>query len=299
MKNDLFEKVIVIDNLSKGKLDNISRWLSSKKFKFIQGDLRNLDEAVKAVEGCDIIFHLAANPEVRIGAINTKVDYEQNVLATYNLLEAVRKTKSVKKLIFTSTSTVYGEAEKIPTPEDYAPLKPISLYGASKLACESLISGYSHTFGFNSLIVRIANIVGPRSNHGVVYDFVKKLRSDPRVLEVLGDGKQCKSYLHVSDCVDALLILLDESEDGVAIYNVGSEDRIDVMSIARIIIEEMKLEDVEIRTSGGIEGGRGWKGDIKEMQLDISRIERIGWRPKLNSAEAIRITTKVLVSEYS
>lgn len=295
MKNDLFEETIVIDNLSKGKLDNVSRWLNNPKFKFIKGDLRNLDDVIKAVKDCDTVFHLAANPEVRVGAMDTKIDYEQNILATYNLLEAVRKSK-VKKLIFTSTSTVYGEAKIIPTPEDYAPLKPISLYGASKLACESLISGYSHMFGFNGIVARIANVVGERSDHGVIYDFVNKLKANPNVLEVLGDGKQCKSYLHVSDCINALLTLLKNSKDHFSIYNVGSEDKVDVITIAKVVIEEMSLRDVEIRIAGGIEG-RGWKGDVKEMQLDISKIKSLGWKPKLSSKEAVRFASKALVKD--
>lgn len=287
----------VLDNLSAGKLNNISRWLKDSKFKFIIGDALNPSDIKKSMDGCEIVFHLAANPDVKIGAFNTRIDYEQNILATYNLLEAMKESEHCKRILFTSTSTVYGEAKKMPTPEDYGPLKPISLYGASKLACEALISGYSHLFGFNSVICRLANIVGPRSGHGVIYDFINKLRSNPKILEVLGDGTQRKSYLYIRDCVEALLVASEKAEEQVEIYNVGSEDTVNVATIAKIVIEEMDLSDVEIKYTGGVDGGRGWRGDVKEMLLDISKIKMLGWKPKLNSAEAVRRTAKDIISE--
>ncbi|MEM2938958.1 MAG: NAD-dependent epimerase/dehydratase family protein [Candidatus Bathyarchaeia archaeon] len=287
----------VLDNLSAGKLNNISRWLKDSKFKFIIGDALNPSDIKKSMDGCEIVFHLAANPDVKIGAFNTRIDYEQNILATYNLLEAMKESEHCKRILFTSTSTVYGEAKKMPTPEDYGPLKPISLYGASKLACEALISGYSHLFGFNSVICRLANIVGPRSGHGVIYDFINKLRSNLKILEVLGDGTQRKSYLYIRDCVEALLVASEKAEEQVEIYNVGSEDTVNVATIAKIVIEEMDLSDVEIKYTGGVDGGRGWRGDVKEMLLDISKIKMLGWKPKLNSAEAVRRTAKDIISE--
>ncbi|MEM2341634.1 MAG: NAD-dependent epimerase/dehydratase family protein [Candidatus Bathyarchaeia archaeon] len=290
-------KVTVLDNLSSGRLNNISSWLKSPRFKFIKGDMLNLADVKKALNGCEIVFHLAANPNVRVGAFNTRIDYEQNILATYNLLEAIRETKECERIVFTSTSTVYGEAEKMPTPEDYGPLKPISLYGASKLACEALISGYSNLFGFRSVICRLANVIGSRSRHGVIYDFIEKLKNNPRRLEVLGDGTQRKSYLHVKDCVDAMLIAAERSREQVEIYNVGSEDTVDVTTIANIVIEEMNLKNVEIYYTGGVNGGRGWKGDVKEMLLDISRIKNLGWKPRLNSREAVKQAVKDLIFE--
>jgi UDP-glucose 4-epimerase len=290
-------KVTVIDNLSSGRISNLSLWLRNPKFRFIRGDLLNPHILRDALKGCEIVFHLAANPDVKVGAFNTKVDYEQNILATYNLLEAIRETGECRKIVFTSTSTVYGEAEKMPTPEDYGPLKPISLYGASKLACEALISGYSHLFGFESVICRLANIVGSRSRHGVIYDFIRKLSSNPSRLEVLGDGTQRKSYLYVKDCVEAMLTASEKSMNQVEIYNVGSEDTINVATIASIVIEEMGLKNVEVHYTGGVEGGRGWKGDVKEMLLDISKIKKLGWKPKLNSREAVEQAAKDIISE--
>lgn len=289
--------VTVLDNLSAGKLSNISRWLNDSRFKFIMGDALNPSDIKKSIDGCEVVFHLAANPDVKKGAFNTRIDYEQNILATYNLLEAMRESDRCKSIVFTSTSTVYGEAKKMPTPEDYGPLKPISLYGASKMACEAMISGFSYLFGFKSVICRLANIVGSRSGHGVIYDFIKKLRSNPKTLEVLGDGTQRKSYLYVSDCVEALLVASEKAKEQVEIYNIGSEDTVNVATIARIVIEEMGLSDVEIKYTGGVDGGRGWRGDVKEMLLDISKIKMLGWKPKLNSAEAVRRTAKDMISE--
>ncbi|MEM2092269.1 MAG: NAD-dependent epimerase/dehydratase family protein [Candidatus Bathyarchaeia archaeon] len=290
-------EVTVLDNLSGGRLSNISAWLKNPRFRFLMGDMLNQHDIKEALEGCEIVFHLAANPDVRVGALNTRIDYEQNILATYNLLEVMRETGECRRIVFTSTSTVYGEAEKIPTPEDYGPLKPISLYGASKLACEALISGYSHLFGFKSVICRLANIVGSRSGHGVIYDFINKLMENPNRLEILGDGRQRKSYLYVRDCVEAMLTAAEGAKGQVEIYNIGSEDTVDVTSIANIIIEEMGLRNVEIYYTGGVEGGRGWRGDVKVMLLDITRIKGLGWRPKLNSAEAVRQAARDIIAE--
>ncbi|MEM2610676.1 MAG: NAD-dependent epimerase/dehydratase family protein [Candidatus Bathyarchaeia archaeon] len=290
-------EVTVLDNLSGGRLSNISAWLKNPRFRFLMGDMLNQHDIKEALEGCEIVFHLAANPDVRVGALNTRIDYEQNILATYNLLEVMREIGECRRIVFTSTSTVYGEAEKIPTPEDYGPLKPISLYGASKLACEALISGYSHLFGFKSVICRLANIVGSRSGHGVIYDFINKLMENPNRLEILGDGRQRKSYLYVRDCVEAMLTAAEGAKGQVEIYNIGSEDTVDVTSIANIIIEEMGLRNVEIYYTGGVEGGRGWRGDVKVMLLDITRIKGLGWRPKLNSAEAVRQAARDIIAE--
>jgi len=179
--------VVVLDNLSSGNLNNIEGWLSDKNFMFIKGDLKNIADARKAVKNIETVFHMAANPEVRVGETDLRIHFEENLVATFNLLEAMRKSKSAKTLILASTSTIYGEASVTPTPEDYGPLIPISLYGASKLGCEALTCSYAYTFNIRALILRFANVVGSRSTHGVIADFVKKLRANPRKLEILGD----------------------------------------------------------------------------------------------------------------
>jgi UDP-glucose 4-epimerase len=247
--------------------------------------------------GCEVVYHLAANPEVRWWLAKPEDHFKQNVEGTYNLLEAVRRDGGVDTLVFTSTSTVYGEPSVIPTPETYAPLIPISHYGSSKLAAEALICSYASMYGLRCVIYRMANVVGPRSNHGVVYDFVVKLKKDSRELEVLGDGSQSKSYLYIDDCVEGMVLGVENSSDVVSILNIGSEDRVDVLKIAEIVIEEMDLKGVKIRTTGGVDGGRGWKGDVKLMQLDMSRLRDLGWRPKWGSSDAVRLTAKSLINK--
>lgn len=294
-------KVRVVDNLSAGRLKNLSRWREDANFEFVEGDLREASVASQAVNGIDVVFHLAANPEVRIGSQKPGEIYENNVTVTYNLLEAMRKHR-VRGLVFTSSSTVYGEAGKIPTPEDYSPLEPISIYGASKLACEALISGYAHTFKMKSLVLRLANIVGERSNHGVIYDFIVKLKRNPKTLEILGDGSQRKSYLHVSDCIEAILHLYEKFEgDEVLydVYNVGSEDWVLVREIADMVVEGLGLENVEYKFTGGVEGGRGWPGDVKIMLLDIGKAKSRSWKPKLNSRQAVERAIRELINNLN
>ena len=289
-------EVRVLDDLSAGSLENIKHWLENEHFEFIKGNMRNHEIVRKAVEGADVVFHLAANPEVRIGSQSPDLLYGSNVTITHNLLSTV-KDSDVKFLIFTSSSTVYGDADVIPTPEDYAPLEPISVYGGAKLAAEALISGYAHTFGFRALIFRLANIIGERSNHGVIYDFINKLRKNPDELEILGDGTQRKSYLHVSDTVKGMLHIFEHFKKEskiVDFYNLGSDDWITVREIAEIVSGEMGLKP-EFRFTGGVDGGRGWKGDVKLMRLSIEKARKTGWEPKLNSYEAVRKTVKELL----
>jgi len=289
-------EVNVLDNLTAGKKENLKRWIGSKRLKLFVGDCLRRRDVRKAITGCHTVFHLAANAEVRAGVSDTKLDLEQNIIATYNVLEEMRRNH-VKDIVFTSTSTVYGEASVIPTPEDYGPLKPISLYGASKLACEAMISAYCHMFDLKAVVYRFANIVGSRSRHGVIWDFIHKLLRNPRELEILGDGKQCKSYLHVSDCVKAFLFGLKKAKENFEIFNVGSEDRVDVNTIARIVVEELGLKNVKFRYRIDVEGGRGWKGDVKIMLLDITKLKSLGWRPRYNSYQSVKLAAKELIKE--
>jgi UDP-glucose 4-epimerase len=289
----LRNRVTVLDNFSSGLREHIAHHQCNPDFEFLEIDLMDLKAVEKAVSGKDMVFHIAANPDVKLGAEDTRVHLDQNVLTTYNLLEAMRKT-SVRRIAFTSTSTVYGEASVVPTPEDYGPLKPISLYGASKLSCEALISSYCHTFGMQSWIYRFANIVGERGTHGVLVDFIRKLQDNPRELEILGSGKQRKSYLEVKDCVDAMVHCVDRSKEETSIFNIGSSDSVDVTEIADIVAERMGLSDVKYKYTGGIDG-RGWKGDVKIMQLSIERIMGLGWTPRHGSAESIRVAVDALL----
>ncbi len=278
------------DNLSSGKIEMVEHLEDNDSFDLIIADVLDTDRLKKEMEGCDMVFHLAANPDVRLGASDTYVHLEQNVLATYNILEAMREL-GTKDIVFTSTSTVYGETDVIPTPESFGPLEPISLYGASKLSCEALISAYCHTFNMKSVHFRFANVVGPRSTHGVTYDFVKKLEDDPHKLEILGSPPgTIKSYFHISDCIDGMLYATEKSDKKVDYYNLGSEDSISVKEIADIVCREMGLEDVQYSWTGGAGDGRGWKGDVKAMRLSIDKLNSLGWKPKYNSAESIAQT---------
>lgn len=288
-------EVKVIDNLSNGKVENIAHLLNHGLSLTI-ADLKITGDWVKLLQEADAVFHFAANPEVRVSVTEPRIHFEENLLATFNLLEAVRRT-DIDHIVFASTSTVYGDTKMIPTPEDH-PITPISVYGAVKAACEHLVSTYCALYGMSGLILRYANVVGARG-HGVVRDFITKLRRNPRELEILGDGTQSKSYMHVSDAVEATLLAFEHShgKGKAEVYNVGSEDRLSVLEIARIVSEEMGLTDVRFAFKPATVDGRGWPGDVKIMQLDISKLKSLGWRPKMNSREAVRRATRELLKE--
>ncbi len=288
-------EVVVYDNLSSGRLEFIEQHLGKDNFRFVEADLLDFNTLKREMREVELVYHVAANPDVRLGASDTRVHMEQNVQATYNVLEAMR-LNDVRDIVFTSTSTVYGEADEIPTPENYGPLIPISLYGASKLGAEAFITSYAHTFNMRAVIYRFANIVGPRGTHGVIYDFIMKLQKNPHELEILGDGTQTKSYLYVEDCVEAIIYGYRNRKNDVEIFNIGSEDWVNVRKIADIVVEEMHLENVRYRFTGG---KRGWKGDVPKMLLSIEKIKRYGWRPHHNSEDSVRLTARHLLRELT
>jgi UDP-glucose 4-epimerase len=296
MLTDSGKEVVIFDNLSKATMHKPFTWKRSSNCEFIHGDM--LDSALlrKIVNTCDFVFHLAANPDVRVGSIDTQIDYEQNLLATYNLLEAMRISSNCKNMIFASSSTVYGEPASIPTPENYSPLVPISLYGASKLGCEALISGYCNMFEMRCNVIRLANIVGPNSTKGVVYDFFTKLAANPKRLDILGNGMQVKSYLYVSDCVNALIKLASEMKQPFEVFNAGSNDSLTVLDIVQIIIKELSLNNVK-QIFHRSSDGRGWKGDVTNMLLDSSKLAAFGWVPRYDSREAVVLTVKQMLEE--
>ncbi|MFQ5837162.1 MAG: NAD-dependent epimerase/dehydratase family protein [Thermoplasmata archaeon] len=290
--------VRVLDNLSSGRREFLSSCRGSEGFELVVGDLLK-DSLEEALQGCEAVFHLAANQDVRRALRDTRVDLEQNIEATYNLLEAMRLS-DVSSLLFTSTSTVYGEAEVVPTPESYSPMEPISLYGASKLACEALISSYCHTFGMRAVIFRFANIVGGRSTHGVVYDFVEKLGKNPRELEILGkEPGTRKSYCYVDDCISGLLAGWSAAPGPYEVFNIGSEDQITVKEVADLVCSSMGLKDVRYRWTGGVDEGRGWKGDVRNMWLDINKLKAASWRPSHRSKDAVELAVRDLLSSTS
>ena len=288
------DSVTVVDSLVSGKKEFISGHLVKPGFSFVQDDLRTPGVLDAHLGEVDVVFHMAAAVDVRRSADHQDETFGNNISATYNVLESVRKA-GVKTFVFPSSGTVFGEARAIPTPEDYGPLEPISFYGASKAACEAMISAYSRINGFNAVVYRFANIIGKRGTHGVIRDFILKLRATPNRLEILGDGKQDKSYLHVDDCVRALL-LFDAAPKPYATLHVGSEDATTVTDIGKIVVEEMGLDasQVKLDYTGG---SRGWPGDIAKMRLDVRKLKALGWKPEMGSSDAVHITVRELLKE--
>lgn len=267
------DSVVVIDNFSSGREEH----LLGLPVEVIRADL--LDKP--AFPAADVLFHLAANPDVRGGG-----DLEQNVVATYNVLEAARASR-IPQFVFSSTSAVYGIAETQPIPES-CPLRPISLYGATKAGAEALISAYVHLYGTRACIFRLANIVGSRvrrRGRTVISDFISKLTGNPRRLEILGDGRQAKSYLSTAECIEAMLFAMERTDQPLTVLNVGGSDRLSVTRIAELVVEAMGLDGVEFAYSGG-EGG--WPGDVPRFLLDVSALNAFGWRARLNSEESVR-----------
>ena len=286
--------VRVIDNLSGGRLENLKRPLEANTIKLIIGDLKDPQATLRAIEGVDVVFHFAANPEVRVSTTNPEIHFNENVVATFNLLEAMRK-KSVKELVFASSSSVYGEPEEIPVGED-VPIRPVSVYGASKASCENLIHAYSKLYGIKAVVLRYANVVGPRLRHGVIWDFIVKLSRNPNELEVLGDGKQVRSYIYVDDAVEATLLAWRKSTSYFEVYNVASEDWITVDEVADEVVKTIGLNNVK-KIYKPILHGVGWPGDIKKIALDITKLKRLGFKPRMNSLRAVKEAARHITSE--
>jgi len=285
--------VTVYDNFSSGRKEFIQHHIGKKNFNVIDADLLDIDTLKKAIAGHDIVFHLAANPDARLGNLDTALDLHQETIVTYNVLEAMR-TNNIKKIVFSSSGTIYGEVPVRPIQEDYGPTLPISLYGAGKLACEGLISAFCNTFDMQAWIFRFANIVGDRGTHGVIFDFIHKLKKNPHELEILGDGLQEKPYLEVNDCIRGILFTLDHSHERVNVHNLGCDSSTNVKTIARIVLEEMNLPGARCVYTGS---DRGWPGDVPQYRCDCTRVNTLGWKAKYSSDEAVRLTVKALVKE--
>lgn len=286
-------EIVVLDNMSEGDPAVISRHEPDPNFTFIKGDLNDSSAVALALADVDAVFHLAAHRDVRQGVDRPDIDMDNGIIATYNLLEAMRK-KDVKKVVYSSSQVVYGDPSEFPVSESYGPLLPISIYAASKLSCESLIMAYSHTFDMQSWIFRFANIVGPGGTHGVIPDFIEKLKKDQSQLEILGDGSQIKPYLSVDDCLDAILFAHSNADEQVNLLNLGTDGWTSVTRIAEIVIEECGLENVELTYTGG---KRGWVGDVPKIKLSIDKIKALGWSPKHTSEEAVRLAARSLVKQ--
>jgi UDP-glucose 4-epimerase len=285
-------KVTVYDNLSSGRLEFISHHLDRGDFNFIEADLLDFSTLKQAISGHDVVFHLAANPEVRAGIKATNLDLKTGIIASYNVLEAMRLNQ-IKRLVFTSSSTVYGDGGVTPVSEDYGPLNPISLYGASKLGSEGFISAFCHLFDMQGWIFRLANVVGSRLTHGVIFDFINNLKQNPGRLEILGDGSQQKPYLHADDCIEGMLFGMEHSKERFSVFNLGPASSTSVVTISNMVVEAMGLKDVEFHYAGG---SRGWPGDVPQVRFDAGAMNRLGWKPQYTSDQAVERTVRELLS---
>jgi len=287
------DEVVVADNLSSGVIEFIQGHIDSGAVEFQNVELKDLDALKPIMVGIDMVYHLAANPDIRLGTRITDTDLKEGTIVTYNVLESMRLA-GVEKIAFASSSVVYGEGAPMPTPENHGPCLPISLYGASKQAGEGLIGSWVGTFGLQAWIFRFANIIGERGTHGVIFDFIHKLKADPSRLEVLGDGLQEKSYMEVGDCVDAIIHVIENTNERMNLYNLGSHDTCSVRNIAAIVVRETGCDNASIEYTGG---DRGWAGDIPKAMLAINRLEKLGFKVNYDSEEAVAHTTRVLIEE--
>ncbi|HEY4503960.1 MAG TPA: NAD-dependent epimerase/dehydratase family protein [Candidatus Paceibacterota bacterium] len=288
-------QVIVFDNLSSGKMKFLEKSLTHKNFKFIKGDLLNQGQISRAIpKDTDLVIHLAANPDISKGIKDPSLDFNQTIMATFNLLQEI-KIKGIKNIVYFSGSGVYGDAGDTFTSESYGPLLPVSMYGASKLGAEGLISAFSNLFDIRAWIFRPANIIGDRATHGVIFDFINKLKKNPSELVILGDGKQSKSYIYISDVLNAVFLALkNTNKNRINIYNIASKSFINVNEIAECVIEAMRLKKVNIvHTKGKI----GWVGDVAIVRIDSKKIRDIGWNEKFTSEMAVEKTSQDLLME--
>lgn len=278
-------KVTVYDNLSSGNIEHIKKSKQNRNFSFIKGNILQSQRLEKAMADHNFVYHLAANPDIKMGTEKKRLDFDINTVGTLNVLEKM-VANNIKKIAFASTSTVFGTPSKMPTPENYGPCLPESLYGASKLACEGFISAYAHLFDMQAWIFRFANITGSPATHGILFDFYKKIEKNQKKLEVLGDGRQSKSYVTNHMLVDAMETVINKTinaKKNVFLYNVGNYDWISVREIAELFLKKNKLHAKLHYTGGKV----GWKGDIPKMRLDISKIRKIGWNPDKASRACI------------
>ncbi len=286
-------EVRVIDNLSGGRRDHLTAPLATGRCTLLSADVRRPGEYSDQLRGASEVWHLAANTDIRLGSADPSLDFEHGALATYELLETARR-QDIPRFLYSSSSAVYGFPSELPTPEEYGPLEPESLYGAAKLAGEAMCSAFAHTYGMRVFIFRFANIIGPRMTHGVLYDFFAKLARDPSRLEVLGDGRQSKSYLRTEDCVDGMLRIGDRATAGVNIYNLGTADRTSVREIAERVVR-VHGGRARIDYTGG---ERGWVGDVPQQLLSIEKARRLGWEPRWSSSAAMDRTIAEMAAEH-
>ena len=295
LKSGRTDEVVVYDNFTSGQRSYLQVLMSDRRLAVIEGDLKDAGRVREAMVGCDTIFHLAANPDIAKAITQPDIDFWEGTYLTQNVLEAMRQTGATH-IFYTSGSGVYGEDPAVDFPESYGPCIPISTYGASKLASESLIAAYCHMFGLVARVFRFANVVGPRQTHGVGYDFIRRLKSDPTALRILGDGAQKKSYIHVDDVLEAIFLVAAKAIGPYAVFNVATDDYVTVRQIAdlAVAIAGLRPEEVRYDFTGG---DRGWKGDVPIVRFDCSKIKALGWRNRRSSAEALSDSMEAMRGE--
>jgi len=294
LSDDSVRAVSLYDNFSSGREWHYGHHKNDSRLRVIRGDVKDLDSLTSAMEGHDMVIHLASNPDIARSATEPEIDFREGTLLTNNVVEAMRRS-GTRNIVYASGSGVYGDLGEREVDEDYGPLIPISTYGASKLAGEALISSYCHMFDFTGLAFRFGNVVGPRQTHGVGFDFLRQLMNNPRKLRILGDGTQSKSYIHVRDVVEAVLLASRRSGERFAIYNVAT-DYITVTEIALLAAECAGLDpsQVKFEYTGG---DRGWKGDVPIVRLNTERIRRLGWVCSSGSRQALRDSMMAMLSD--
>jgi UDP-glucose 4-epimerase len=295
LSSDAVDKVTVFDNFSSGRQWHLADREHDPRLDVRTGNVGDLDSLRDAMAGHEVVVHLASNPDIARAMTDPRVDFDDGTVLTFNVLEAMR-TGGVGRILYASGSGVYGDLGDLEVDEDYGPLLPISTYGASKLAGEALISSYSAMFEFSGCAFRFGNVVGPRQTHGVGFDFLRKLREDPRRLEVLGDGRQSKSYIHVEDVLDAVFVAHAATEHGFRVYNVATGDYITVREIADLAVGCAGLDAETVRYEF-LGGDRGWKGDVPVVRLNTDRIRSLGWQCRRSSAQALLEALESMLGE--
>lgn len=283
--------VTVFDNFSSGRMSYIKQHLENSRFQLVKGDLLDSELLKDAIKGHNFVFHFAANSDIMKSLNQTDLDFKQGILATFHVLESMR-IHNIQKIAYMSGSGIYGDFGDLPLHEDLGPLLPKSMYGASKLSSEGMISAYSHLYGIRTWIFRAANVIGSRPTHGVIFDFINKLKKNSNMLEILGDGTQTKPYIHISDFLDALFFIIKNTDKDINLYNVGADSSIDVRSIAEIVVREMNLENVQFKSG---KENRGWRGDVPRYKFDLTKLHNLGWKAKLDSKEAVIKSVKEIL----
>lgn len=295
LKSEETERVVVYDNFTSGQQSYLQDLRRDGRLSVVEGDLKDAGRVREAMAGCDTLFHLAANPDIAKAITQPDIDFWEGTYLTQNVLEGMRQT-GASRIFYTSGSGVYGEDPAVDFPEDHGPCIPISTYGASKMASESLIAAYCHMFGFVGRVFRFANVVGPRQTHGVGYDFIRRLKNDPTELRVLGDGTQKKSYIHVDDVLEAIFLVAAKPLKAYEVFNVATDDYVTVRQIADMAVAIAGLAPGEVRYDF-TGGDRGWKGDVPVVRFDCSKIKALGWLNNRSSSEALTDAMKAMRKE--